>query len=99
MGRDCAASVRGVASVCPAPVVVVTEDGPLPDLTPPNGVTELANLSLEGTGDGDGDPSTPLRYPRIDPPPGDDDDSDTRTRESMRSPNSHPLFPCQSRRP
>lgn len=71
----------------------VTEDGPLPDLTPPNGVTELANLSLEGTGDGDGDLSTPLRYPRIDPPPGDDDDSDPRTRESMRSPEQPPVVP------
>jgi hypothetical protein len=70
----------------------VTEGGPLPDLTPPNGVTELANLSLDGTG-GDSDPSAPPPYPRIDPPPGDDDDSGTRTRESMRSPEQPPVVP------
>jgi PEP-CTERM motif-containing protein len=51
----------------------ITEDGPLPDLAPPIGVTELGNSSLEENGgDGDGPP----RHPPTDPPPGDDDDPD-----------------------
>jgi hypothetical protein len=48
----------------------------LPDVTPPIGVTELGNPTLEETGPGDGRGSTPPGDLPRDPPPGDDDDPD-----------------------